>query len=78
MKSGTVGGTEDRQKDTDRQQVGCGRFRTGPSQSCLMCMEMAVTRRHARPSVKLETSGAQLSPTKSLPVRTSLLSHVKE
>lgn len=35
---------------------------------------MAVKRRHARLSVKLETSGAQLT-TKSLIVRTSVPSH---
>lgn len=35
---------------------------------------MAVKRRHARLSVKLETTGAQLT-TKSLIVRTSVLSH---
>lgn len=35
---------------------------------------MAVERRHARPSVKLETTEAQLT-TKSLIVRTSVYSH---
>lgn len=38
---------------------------------------MAVKRRHARLSVKLETSGAQLT-TKSLIVRTSVHSHSGE
>lgn len=46
----------------------------GPSQSHVSWTVMAVKRRHARLSVKLETTGARLT-TKSLIVRTSVHSH---
>lgn len=57
--------TRERQKDTDSRWDSAG-----PSQSRAMWLEMAVNRRHARLSVKLETSGAQLTA-----VRTSVCSH---
>lgn len=57
--------TGERQKDTDSRWNSAG-----PSQSRALRLEMAVNRRHARLSVKLETSGAQQTA-----VRTSVHSH---
>lgn len=58
------------QKKGRRTQTDSRRDSAGSSQSRAMWLEMAVNRRHARLSVKLETSGAQLTA-----VRTSVCSH---
>lgn len=68
LKCVSVWGAGDGQKDTD-SRWDCAGLEPGPSQWCWMRVEMAVNRRHARLSVKLETSRAQLT-TKSLIVRT--------
>lgn len=68
------GGQEKGRKTQERGRRGSTGLGSGPSQSRARWTETAVNRRHARPSVKLETSRAR--PTaKSLIVGTPVRSH---